>query len=111
MRFFIASVILLILVFVIKVDLQQGTIPMASFYQTEKKCEQQEELQYVVVQIQQDDTIYSLFAATPSPVKTTFPERLSQFYKLNPHLQLQTLIPGNTVLIPLISNTTKICAN
>lgn len=111
MRFFIASVILLILVFVIKVDLQQGTIPMASFYQTEEKCEQQEELQYVVVQIQQDDTIYSLFAATPSPVKTTFPERLSQFYKLNPHLQLQTLIPGNTVLIPLISNTTKICAN
>lgn len=110
LRFFITSLIVLILAFIIKVDLQQGTIPMASFYKTETVCEEQQ-LQYVAVKIQQDDTIYSIFAATPSPIKTTFPERLSQFYVLNPHLQNQTLIPGNTVLVPITTNTPKSCAN
>lgn len=108
MRFLITSIIVLVLIFVIKVDLQEGTIPMASFYKTEVPCVE-EHLQYVAVQVQPDDTIYSLFAATPSPIKTTFPERLSQFYELNPHLQLQTLLPGNTVLIPLLTNTTNLC--
>ena len=110
MRYLITSIIVLILIFVIKVDLQEGAIPMASFYKTEVPCVDQQ-LQYVAVQVQPDDTIHSLFAATPSPIKTTFPERLSQFYVLNPHLQLQTLLPGNTVLVPITTNTTNLCPN
>lgn len=111
MRFLIASIVLLLLAFVIKVDLQEGTLPLASFYAAPQSCEEVEQGSYVVVKIQQNDTIYSLFSATPSPIKTTFPERLAQFYQLNPHLNLQPLVPGDTVLIPIISNVKENCIN
>ena len=116
MRFIIISIIALIIVYVIKVDLEEGTIPKASFYEEYEEYEEyqpceEESLNYVAVVVQPDDTIYSLFAATPSPIKTTFPERLSQFYKLNPHLQLQSLAPGETVRIPLTVNAMDSCTN
>ena len=111
MRFLIASIVLLLIAFVIKVDLQEGTLPLTSFYASSPTCEEVMQESYVVVKIQQDDTIYSLFSATPSPIKTTFPERLAQFYQLNPHLNLQPLVPGDTVLIPIISNVKENCLN
>ena len=110
MRFLITSIILVLLIFVIKVDLQEGTIPLASFYQTPIPCEQINELTYVSVQVMEGDTIYSLFSATPSPIKMTFPERLSKFYELNPHLQLQTLVAGEKVLIPIIKKQSENCS-
>ncbi|MGN7479299.1 hypothetical protein ACTHOQ_15780 [Solibacillus silvestris] len=111
MRILLVSIALLLLAFVVKVDLQEGSLPLASFYATEQSCDEVKEQSYVVVKIQQDDTIYSLFSATPSPVKTTFPERLAQFYKLNPHLNLQPLVPGDTVLVPIISHVNENCTN
>ena len=109
MRFLIASIILVMLVFVIKVDLQEGTIPLASFYNEILPCEPAEEFSYVSVQVVENDTIYSLFSATPSPIKMTFPERLAKFYELNPHLQLQSLVPGETILIPLRLTLKETC--
>ncbi|MBD8034483.1 MULTISPECIES: hypothetical protein [Solibacillus] len=109
MRFLIASIVLLLIAFVIKVDLQEGTLPLTSFYASTQSCDEILQESYVVVKIQQDDTIYSLFSATPSPVKTTFPERLAQFYKLNPHLNLQPLVPGDTVFVPIISHAKENC--
>lgn len=109
MRFLVASIALLLIVFVVKVDLQEGSLPLASFYSTQMSCEEVKQQSYVVVKIQQDDTIYSLFSATPSPIKTTFPERLAQFYQLNPHLNLQPLVPGDTVLVPITSNAKENC--
>ena len=112
MRFLIASIVLLLIAFVIKVDLQEGSLPLASFYASSiPSCDEIPQESYVVVKIQQGDTIYSLFSATPSPVKTTFPERLAHFYKLNPHLNLQPLVPGDTVFVPIISNSKENCTN
>ena len=109
MRFLVTSIILVVLIFVIKVDLQEGTIPLASFYQTPVPCEKINELTYVSVQVMEGDTIYSLFSATSSPIKMTFPERLSKFYELNPHLQLQTLVAGDRILIPILKKKSENC--
>ena len=99
------------LAFVIKVDLQGGALPLASFYSNEIACETVEQHTYVSVQIMEGDTIYSLFSATPSPIEVTFPERLAQFYRLNPHLQLQSLVSGDTVLVPILSKVNENCSN
>ena len=109
MRFLVTSIILVILIFVIKVDLQEGTIPLASFYQTPVPCEKINELTYVSVKVMEGDTIYSLFSATPSPIKMSFPERLTKFYELNPHLQLQTFKPGEKILLPILKEQSENC--
>ena len=109
LRILITSIIILILAFVIKVDIQEGTLPMTSFYAAPAPCVEKDEYTYVNVTVMEGDTIYSLFSATPSPTKMTFPERLAKFYELNPHLQLQTLVQGESVLIPIHVNTEEIC--
>lgn len=111
MRILIASIIIVAIAFVIKIDLQEGTLPLASFYQTKNDCQNDEELAYVTVQVMEGDTMYSLFAATPSPIKMTYPDRLAKFYQLNPHLQLQSLVPGEQVLLPMQTIAKKNCPN
>lgn len=110
MRILIASLIIIAIAFVIKVDLQEGTLPLASFYEPNTKCQEDEKLSYVTVQVMAGDTMYSLFAATPSPTKMTYPERLAKFYELNPHLQLQSLLPGEQVLLPMATTSSKNCS-
>ena len=70
----------------------------------------QDQIQSVSVRIAEGDTIYSLFAATPSPLPMAFTERLSKFYELNPHLQLQTLVPGELIQLPIYAKTSEICS-
>lgn len=111
MRYLLVSIIFVVLAFVIKVDLQEGTLPMASFYSKPEACETIDEHTYVTVQIVEGDTIYSLFSSTPSPLKMTFPERLAKFYELNPHLQLQSLVAGETILLPIYKKSTENCSN
>lgn len=111
MRYLIASIIIVAIAFVIKVDLQEGTLPLASFYEPTANCQNEEELTYVTVQIMEGDTMYSLFAATPSPTKMTYPDRLAKFYQLNPHLQLQSLVPGEQVLLPMQIIAKNNCPN
>ena len=48
----------------------------------------------------QGDTIEALFSMYPDP-ESTFVERLSTFYSLNPHLRNQELIGGLSVKLPL----------
>lgn len=110
LRYLVIAAICIILGFVIKTDLQEGALPLAAFYKSDEICTEQDQIQSVSVRIAEGDTIYSLFAATPSPLPMAFTERLSKFYELNPHLQLQTLVPGELIQLPIYAKTTEICS-
>ncbi|MFJ8090753.1 hypothetical protein ACIQ7N_21480 [Lysinibacillus sp. NPDC095746] len=104
MRAFVLTAIIIIFAFVIKVDLTEGSLHLAAIYpkDTDKAlCEKQREPNYITVQTIQGDSIHSLFALHPAKVPMTFPERLQLFYELNPHLQLQTLVPDENIKLPL----------
>ncbi|WP_042473991.1 hypothetical protein [Bacillus ndiopicus] len=108
MRYIIFTILFFIVATVVKIDLQEGTLPLASFY-AEEICEEQIEYEWhnVVVRVQQSDTIYSLFAA--SPTSAPFPERLAEFYKANPHLQQQSLVPGELIKLPIRKEKENMC--
>ena len=108
MRFLLTALFCLVIAFVIKEDLQQGTLPLTSFYNNEKICEEVI-MKSVVIRVVEGDSIYSIFAVTPSPVEVSFPERLASFYKLNPHLQLQSLKVGEEISIPIFEKTPNNC--
>ncbi|MEK4229978.1 hypothetical protein [Solibacillus sp. FSL H8-0538] len=110
MRFLVTAAVLILIGIVIKFDLQQGTVPLTSFYQDTVPCVEQESYQSISVRVTEGDTIYSLFAATPSPIAMPFPERLARFYELNPHLQLQSLVAGELILLPIHARTSEICS-
>lgn len=74
-------------------------MPLTNFY--EEPCTEIAEYETVRVKVMENDTIYSLFAATPSATSIPQSERLTLFFKYNPHLQKQRLIPGEEVLIPI----------
>lgn len=104
MRAFILTTIIIVIAFVVKVDLTEGSIPLAALSTKSSEnglCEQQREPNYITVQTIEGDTIHSLFALHPAKVPMTFPERLQLFYNLNPHLQLQALVPGENIKLPL----------
>lgn len=104
MRIMGLAALLLMIFYFVKIDLNTGTIPLASFQLEEAKaCTQEEgkiQLDSIPVQTLPGDTIYSLFALYPSDGKS-FIERLSDFYKLNPHLQKQDFAYGETVQLPI----------
>jgi len=104
LRAFLLTVAIVLIAFVVKVDLTEGTLSLAAFYPKEGQnglCENQQEPAYITVQTIQGDTIHSLFALHPAKMPMTFPERLELFYQLNPHLQLQALVPGENIKLPL----------
>jgi len=104
LRAFLLTAIIIVIAFVVKVDLTEGSIPLTSIQKKNTEngiCAQQREPNYITVQTIEGDTIHSLFALHPAKVPMTFPERLQLFYNLNPHLQLQELIPGENIKLPL----------
>ncbi|MEY9976111.1 hypothetical protein [Lysinibacillus sp. RC79] len=104
MRALVLTAIIIIFAFVVKVDLTEGSLHLATISpkNTENAlCEKLQEPNYITVQTIQGDTIHSLFALHPAKVPMTFPERLQLFYELNPHLQLQALVPGENIKLPL----------
>ncbi|KOS68045.1 hypothetical protein AEA09_05420 [Lysinibacillus contaminans] len=111
MRALLLTAIIVLVAFIVKIDLTEGTLPLASFYpkETEELCEDQREPIYISVQVIQGDTIHSLFAIQPAKVPMTFPERLQLFYQLNPHLQLQELVPGENIKLPLSYELENLC--
>ena len=111
MRAFLLTLIIVLVAFVVKIDLTEGTLPLAAFYpkETEELCEEQRVPSYISVQVVQGDTIHSLFAIQPAKVPMTFPERLQLFYQLNPHLQLQELVPGENIKLPLSFGLENLC--
>jgi len=98
MKIFLATILLLISFYIVKVDLFEGTIPLA-YYPAEEECI--ETLDYITVEIVGGDTIYSLFSMYPATTRISFTERLNDFYSLNPHLINQSFISGEQVRLPI----------
>jgi len=103
LRALILTAIIIVIAFVVKVDLTEGSIPLTALQTkntaTTSLCEK--EPHYITVQTIEGDTIHSLFALHPAKVPMTFPERLQLFYQLNPHLQLQEISSGEHIKLPL----------
>lgn len=109
MRTLFVAVILFLTFHIIRIDLGDGTIPLASFFGNEQPCSETTTMQTIHVTTIQGDTIESLFSMYPDP-DTTFVERLSFFYSLNPHLRNQELISGLSVQLPLSKTGRDICS-
>lgn len=110
MRIVGLAILILLLSYILKVDLLDGTISLAAFTQSETECLQEEEYIVFPVQTLEGDTVLSLFSVYPSEVWVSFPERLEAFYKENPHLQNQTLSAGEIVDVPIYKDTQKSCS-
>jgi hypothetical protein len=107
MRTLIVAIILFLTFHIIRIDLGDGTIPLASFFGNEQPCEEAK-LDSIHVTTIQGDTIESLFAMYPDP-ESTFVDRLSNFYSLNPHLRNQELVGGLSVQLPLSKMSKENC--
>ena len=107
MRILIAAAFIFIIIHFIRIDLVEGTIPMPSFNTIEETLCENETFSIVVTSIE-GDTIESLFALYPNPEMSII-ERLTVFYTLNPHLQRQEIVGGETIKLPLSSEQLNNC--
>lgn len=99
MRTLAIAVILFLTFHIIRVDLFDGTISLASFFGDELPCTEPT-IDVITVKTIEGDTIETLFSMYPD-TESTFVERLSTFYSLNPHLQNQDLVGGLSIKLPL----------
>ncbi len=112
MRFLIFTVVFFLIAAVIKIDLTEGTVPLADFNEEQvvQACEQQQiAIKSLAVVTAAGDTVQSLLAAYPSEVDVSYPEKMAQFYKLNPHLQKQAIVPGELIKIPIYDKIENDC--
>lgn len=110
MRIIGLAVFILIISYIIKIDLLDGTISLAAFSKTEPECVEQVQYEIFPVQTVEGDTLLSLFGVYPSEVWISFSERLETFYKENPHLRNQNIQPGEFVKIPIYKDTNLSCS-
>lgn len=110
MRIIGLAILILVLSYIIKVDLLDGTISLASFSQPESVCVESNKYEIFHVQTLEGDTVLALFGVYPSEVWVSFPERLEAFYKENPHLRNQLLQPGELVKVPVYKDTKSTCS-
>jgi len=110
MRIIGLAVFILIISYIIKTDLLDGTISLAAFSQAEPECVKQQQYEIFPVQTIEGDTLLSLFGVYPSEVWVSFPEKLETFYKENPHLRNQQIQPGEFVKIPIYKDSTLSCS-
>ena len=107
MRTILIAALLFLIFHIVRVDLFDGTIPLAAFFGEDVPC-----VEPVVNVIQvttiQGDTIETLLSMYPD-AESSFVERLSAFYSLNPHLQNQELKGGLTVKLPITKSVQTIC--
>lgn len=106
MKIFVATITILITLYIIKVDMFEGTIPLA-FYPTEECVET---MDYVAVKKHPGDTLYTLFSMYPAEKDITFSEREMDFYALNPHLINQTITDGELIFLPIYTSSES-CKN
>lgn len=109
MRIILLAIIILLLSYVIKVDILEGTISRAAFTKLEMECKEINEYEVMPVQVIEGDTIFSLFSLHPSTVWVSLPERLAAFYSENPHLVKQSLQAGEVVNLPIYMNIDNSC--
>ena len=111
MRILLLAALLFVTVHFIRLDLMEGTIPLASFVQEQEQqlqqCEEQP-MKTIPVTTVDGDTIETLFALYPDP-ESGFIDRLASFYSLNPHLQNQQIIGGEKIVLPLTLLQTEKC--
>ena len=110
MRTLLLAVILFIAFHFIRMDLAEGTIPLASFAAKSPttQCEEQDDVTTITVTTVAGDTIETLLALYPDP-EQSFIERLNAFYSFNPHLKNQQLIGGVEVLLPITQKQSDSC--
>ncbi|MGG0642871.1 hypothetical protein ABE021_02840 [Sporosarcina gallistercoris] len=109
MRLLVTALAVFALIHMLKSDLTEGTIQLAAFASDEPACQDVDKPISIVVTTVQGDTIESLFALYPDP-SIPFIDRLTAFYGLNPHLQLQGIVGGEQIEIPLSSETVTFCS-
>lgn len=110
MRIIGLAILILILSYIVKEDLLDGTISLASFSQEESVCVKEKEYEVFPVQTVEGDTVLSLFGVYPSEVWVSYPDRLEAFYSENPHLRTQSMKPGENVKVPIYKDTQLSCS-
>ncbi len=112
MRIIGLAVFILIVSYIIKIDLLDGTLSLAAFSksETETECIQNQQYEIFPVQTVEGDTLLSLFGVYPSEVWISYPERVETFYKENPHLRNQNIQPGEFVKIPIYKDSNLSCS-
>ncbi|GKV68073.1 hypothetical protein NCCP2716_05710 [Sporosarcina sp. NCCP-2716] len=108
MRFLIAALAVFALIYMLKSDLTEGTIHLAAFASEEPDCRETDKPASIIVTAVAGDTIESLFALYPDP-SAAFLDRLAAFYRMNPHLQLQHIVGGEQIELPLSSEIVTVC--
>ena len=110
MRIIGLAILILVLSYIIKEDLLDGTISLAAFSQSEPVCVEEDAYEIFPAQTVEGDTVLSLFGVFPSEVWVSYPDRLEAFYKENPHLRNQAIQSGEIVKVPIYKDTQLSCS-
>ncbi|PIC65398.1 hypothetical protein CSV79_01900 [Sporosarcina sp. P13] len=108
MRIFLLALAVFCIVHFVRVDLTDGTIPLAAFFEEESSCIEKTPNHTIVIRVVEGDTIESLFALYPDPDQN-FLERLEQFYAMNPHLEKQQFQAGEQIQLPIGKQSEPAC--
>ncbi|MDS9471056.1 hypothetical protein [Sporosarcina pasteurii] len=106
MRILLLAAAIFLTIHFVRIDFVEGTIPQKPTEDDQVLCE--DETRSIPVTSIHGDTIESLFALYPD-AEIGFIDRLEQFYTLNPHLKLQGIVGGETILIPLSNSEQNKC--
>lgn len=109
MRYLLYTVLFFIVATVVKIDLTEGTVPLAAFSSEQQPCNEQFSVKYTSVVTVPGDSVQSLLAVYSSNVELSTPEKMAHFYELNPHLQKQAIVPGETIKIPVYHQVNEHC--
>ena len=100
MRILLLAVLLFVTFHFIRLDLSGRHNPACFFCQRTSNNVKNNKSTTIPVTTVEGDTIETLFALYPDP-ESSFIDRLSSFYSLNPHLQNQQIIGGEKIVLPL----------
>ncbi len=110
MRILLLAILLFATIHFVRLDLAEGTIKLASFANEPPQCDEEFNVKSIPITTVKGDSIETLFALYPIE-NSNFMERLTLFYKLNPHLQNQQLIGGQQIDLPLTLEQIHKCSN
>lgn len=110
MRIFLLAIVLFISIHFIHKDLVEGTIPLQPTPEPAPASICEDQIDYITVTTIMGDTVESLFSLYHDS-STSFLERLTDFYALNPHLQKQKIIGGEKIKLPISNLNGHDCVN
>lgn len=108
LRILLIAVAIFIMINVLRLDFTEGTIPARAEIAEQDPCEEIDGTSSILITSIEGDTIESLFALYPDP-KTSFINRLEKFYSLNPHLELQEIVSGDKIRLPITHISDEKC--